>query len=551
MPFDDTGTENLWEELFDKETTEERAAREAREATPEYQRRQESYTLRWLHPDTPSAVRKVHGKVMRHINRTRHLMRDGRGYNISLGVILGEEEPTLEEQKRMRGYELEEKARTELGEDIVFFEYGDQILDFKEEDGDCIPLFGQGWRDDESHVKVGELRRGLQALLKEATGDEILTLKQEYFRWMGYFRSERSDSVLPHYFVSLDDQINREEDHGRAIQELKEMVDTAMQSHANPDKLLEQLIQHGVAEVDAQIILKEFEDLADASPTKLKTKNVVYHINDRNGKRKILKFVTQKEEAEIEAKVNYYFSRHPMLAQYIPRSDLEQPIAVLVGDSVKYLTVQEEVIENAPRSLGYWIKALARMHVYGSQIMNALGVTKQALGLAREKDDERLEEGSIVYEASVREDTIGAYLGKNQTFIHRDFRRVNRRSGFALDWGHAGWGEALIDLSALLLDYELQAGNPFTESDYKNCINAYLNERNASLGVKNPTVKEVEVAYHEFTALGMVYAQAEAGYVTCNRNGRSPWEIENTNFLLGMMKTFEGTLLRLYSERTK
>jgi hypothetical protein len=329
-----------------------------------------------------------------------------------------------------------------------------------------------------------------------------------------------------------------------ALRELREMgfeieVDVDYSSpEMGLDSLEEILVGQGINPYAAMVISAEFGDLQECHPAKVASKNQVYHVDG-----KVIKLVTNKKEAEIEALVNREFSQHPVLGKYVARGLVDKPIEVKLDGATKYMVVQEDVSTNVgDPGLKYWLKAAAQLQVYGTEIMDRLGNYHPALSLTKEKDEARVKDSGIIIDPDIRKDLKDAGIENQLVFIHQDLRAANREGIKVIDWGHAGRGNPYLDVARILLDAQLQRGRPFTEGDYKQCISFFLGERNKALKIEGPTVAEVNRGYQEFKEISLLYAEAQSAYLVSKGNACSVEERDNCEFLISQIGSIEKEL---------
>jgi thiamine kinase-like enzyme len=338
------------------------------------------------------------------------------------------------------------------------------------------------------------------------------------------------------------------------IEDVKDLILTVMRGsgieldNKQDSDLIDTLITQGISPLYAQVIAAEFEDLKDASPATIASKNQVYHVGG-----KIVKFVNKKDEADIEAKVNFHFSRDKRLAHLVPKSDLDEAIEVQIGDTTKYITIQEDVSSKSrEQGLDYWLKnALPRIHVYGTKVMDKEGIFRKANTVTDERSEGMIEESGLVIDTFLRDEMKSLDLEDVLTFIHQDLRRQNQEGQYAIDWGNAGRGNPYIDLARVLLDSQLQKGNIFDESDYKKHLHTYLTERNNLMKIDAPSDNDVNQAYNEFRKVALVFSQKQAAYLITKGDDCSPGELQDKEFLSHTAKNIERELVRSPAQMTK
>jgi hypothetical protein len=324
--------------------------------------------------------------------------------------------------------------------------------------------------------------------------------------------------------------------------------------HNYKQSIIETLINQGFYEENAHTVADLFqENIENGNPAEVSSKNQVYHITDRQGNKKVVKFVASEKEARIEALVNYHFSRDPILKHFIPRGDLKEPIEVMVNNAPMYITIQEDVRDKADKRfdyvlqhgtrqqvheyLRYWMAVLARVHVIGTKIMNQIGNDDRALSLTKDKDKERIKGlYSILGRAFPKglwRDLAQSDIERRNEFIHQDTRLENRLCQYIIDWGHAGRGNGLLDVARVLSDGIVQLKAGLSEEDYKGLISMYLTEKRSLLGIGNElTNGEVNAAYEEFKGMQWLYENAQSAYLESRGGIISPSEEQTKKIMI-------------------
>lgn len=320
---------------------------------------------------------------------------------------------------------------------------------------------------------------------------------------------------------------------------MRRNFDNRYSKFTNLNNVVDTLLRHGLDEEDALILSTHFGDVLKAQLAEGKTKNLVYKVETKDGRKVVVKFVKDKAEADIEALVNYEFSKDPLLGPHVARSDMQTPVEVKSDDSSLYLIVQEDISEKTdPRIdycrkygtreqkldyLRYWARVLARFHVRGTEIMDALENHKPAQSLHREKDMERIGSTSTREERRVIEDIVAEDSEQGSTFIHSDAGH-NKMGQFLIDWGNSGRGNPYLDLARLFVDASIQnnSSNLLNEDEKKHMIREYLQEtqrltRQTHKGQKDNSVcvtnAEVERAYAQYSHIEYLMNCAIGSYM--------------------------------------
>lgn len=316
------------------------------------------------------------------------------------------------------------------------------------------------------------------------------------------------------------------------------------------DSLVDTLIGQGVRPIDAEVIASNFEDVVEGKSPEVKSKNVVYHISDVYGNNRVIKFVKDKKEAEAECFANFHFSQHPILRRYVPRGFIDKPLEVILGDDLRYVTIQEDVSETKSKNLDdvlisgskdevidyleNWMKVLARFHVYGTEIADRYDNNNPALRLTKEKDEDRVR--NIEHDPILRSDVRAEVIEDKLEYIHQDIRSENRLGNYAIDWGHSGRGNPLLDVARVLLDVDVKKKLSFDEDFYKHFIGIYLDEKSR---ISRKSMRDVDSAYLEFKKLGLIYMQSQSAYLISKGKDCSPKEKETISYMDITGKNFE------------
>lgn len=336
----------------------------------------------------------------------------------------------------------------------------------------------------------------------------------------------------------------------------------------NGASLIDTLLHAGIPEIDAIAIDSLFDELQKCRPAALQSKNVVYHVVDKNGRPLVLKFVANKGEADMEALILSEFPHDPHLRNTVkvPRGYNRVPIPVTVGEATKYLVIQEDVstanrafdatLQRGSRRQVYSLlerrlRIAAHIHVYGTQLMEKLGNHQRALRLDKEKDEARILESGILMDSRLRADTLSRGVLYGNELIHQDLRpeniiepRVLSLDDTIIDWGHAGRGTGLIDVARLLLDHRAQRYGAFGKDEYAYFLRVYLAEKKKLMGLKGEiTTQELERVYHDFMGVCVLYAQAQGAYLIQKAHACSPDEAASGQYLRSSVRDLERELI--------
>ncbi len=306
--------------------------------------------------------------------------------------------------------------------------------------------------------------------------------------------------------------------------------------HAHSHSFLDELLHQNIAEQDACALVAAIDDdiAAAHEADEQSVKNRVYHVTDRDGHKKIVKIVGNEDEATIENLILTEFGKHSVLAKYVPQVYTSRPLEIETAFGRRYVIVEEDISSNeqalfqclftngnkrqVQAYLNYWIKALAEIHYYGTEIMNKchdLIAHRTALPLMKDKDRERILRSGIVYDHSLQHDLVSTSVEECSTFIHQDCRLENRLGSQLVDFGHSGGGNPMLDLVRLFVDPRLE-WLQFGEQEYKKFIREYLSQRKKmSTGTENVSVaaQEVNALYDDFCTLRVLYSQSQAAYL--------------------------------------
>lgn len=370
-------------------------------------------------------------------------------------------------------------------------------------------------------------------LKKEITWAKIAncSTREEANRW-SFLKptSKQTNNIICLRSIDLKDETENDffPEYQRSIRDKVEMNSASTQRRNASETIVSKLIANGIREEHAIAAVDAFE-VREGYTIDEMSKNIVYLITDTRGNIHIIKFSNQKAEAEIEAAVNYHFGKDPQLARYVARSDLATPIECLVEESPVYVTLQErrtgtpfanllqEGKIQTEKYLTEWMRILARLHVYGTEIMNNVGQYTAALRLSKAKDEERIALANhiapLMADAGLRRALTSVGIEEGGDFIHQDIRIENRIGVCAIDWGHAGRGNYLLDIARILSDAAVQRYERIDEDAERKYIGAYLKERRRCEGKNSsPHRMEIEAVHREYQAIQLLYYQAQSGY---------------------------------------
>ncbi len=325
---------------------------------------------------------------------------------------------------------------------------------------------------------------------------------------------ETEDNLFPEYQSPLHDRV--------------EVTSPGSITKPVSETIVNRLIANGISEEHA-IAATHFFEVSGGDVIDERSKNTVYEIRDLAGTVHIIKFSRQKAEAETEAAVNYHFGRDQRVKRYVAKSDLEKPIECLVEGSPVYVTLQERQAADpflnllwqgkgeTEKYLTEWMRILAKLHVYGTQIMNNVGQHTGALRLSKEKDEERIALANhiapLVKDQALRKALTSAGIEEGRDFIHQDIRIENRIGFCAIDWGHAGRGNYLLDIARVLSDAAVQKYKKLDDATEKKYIAVYLRERRTLEGDNLPLSRvEIDATHREYQVIQLLYYQAQSAY---------------------------------------
>ena len=303
----------------------------------------------------------------------------------------------------------------------------------------------------------------------------------------------------------------------RGFERLDDIIRKYTTQTAATTTLFERLLDQNVPEIYAEVIARDFEDLAELHE-EAPSKNRVYNLRDTQGRSIELKFIpkSRQKEAEMGHLVLKEFAEHPVLSQYVPELLNETLEEFPAGDESFYLVVQEDIRgKTARRSNEEWMKILAQVHVYGAEVMDKVDEYRNAHSMTRDKDEDRIE--SLIIDPTLRRDVVASNIDERTDFIHQDPAK-NIIEGYLIDWDHAGRGNGLIDLVRMFYHPRILAKGGFSEDRQKRYLSVYLNERQRITGNSEPVSDQmVNTAYHELNGLALLYAQAQAGFLTVGK----------------------------------
>ena len=259
------------------------------------------------------------------------------------------------------------------------------------------------------------------------------------------------------------------------------------------ESLVDKLLKTGFHEAHAEFIAENLE-VESGKTIDLETKNQVYFLKDIYGNKKVIKFVDSKKEAELEVAVNKKFGEHHVLKQYVAGTDQDTPIEFEINGETKYAVIQNDITHKAfpeiekamlkneksrHQYVEHWMRTLARIHHYGSEIMSELGMTTPAETIScmpgREKDLMRLEDCAETRNNLDKiKDLVEEATTYQTSFIHFDAKPENRMGTRLIDWGNAGWGSHYLDVSMILNDTRI----PLSNEEKEHFVKQYIQQRN-------------------------------------------------------------------------
>ncbi len=201
--------------------------------------------------------------------------------------------------------------------------------------------------------------------------------------------------------------------------------------------------------------------------------NATFKVQDRDGRRWLLKMHRDKARATMEAAANYYLGNH---FSFIVPGMAPTPLEA----NGLYFTMQEDVSGSSvihPRTPQYWMAALGLFHRDAARILGEEGITLVDAPLRdRYNLQELVEKGKDIHglhiDRRMMEDAV-AYLQESpcKTPIHGDLKRDNRLGPYMVDLEGLGFGHPGRDIALVLM----QAGVPREKWD--NYLHLYLHAK--------------------------------------------------------------------------
>ncbi len=311
--------------------------------------------------------------------------------------------------------------------------------------------------------------------------------------------------------------------------------------------LYETLRKEGFDERVAETIGSHFEDLVRVSPAGVKSKNLVYFVEDVLGQKRVIKLHANKEGADIEALVGYTYSRHPTLKNFVP--SMVDPAATQVSAQGQnyYLTNQQDISLLADSRLEHmrkkgskdqlfayvssWMVHLALLHHHGTQIARNAGITRAAGSLLHERGKERIERAGLILDRALDEDLRNLELEVGSEMIHRDIG-PNHIGQFAIDWDHAGFGNYLVDVVSFLTEADVNRHGFLGENEISHFLREYHTVRKKLAQIDDsidPTFIRKE--FRKFKQLSALYAPFQLGFLRSGEDKLSTEQVMNLALL--------------------
>jgi len=299
------------------------------------------------------------------------------------------------------------------------------------------------------------------------------------------------------------------------------------------ENIAEQLMRSGFRDEEAWIVASLYQnnlqrEIQDGQPVDVMSKNQAYFVRDKQGSLKVIKFVKKDDEADMESLVGFEFPKEKQLADLVKRSEIKDPINIPTSDGEVYITIQDAVEPKAQRPYHWklargnkqqlneyiegWMRKFAKIHVYGTRVMDRNGNYKKSVRVGKELDDERIMQAGLDIDWSLREGIKELGLEDEVGFIHGDPGLSNiiydaeEDKEYLIDWGGSGRGPCMLDILLFLSNGYLQQrygavvkgdkGKGLDEFDFKRFISVYLDEKKSLQGIgESVTDREVEAAY--------------------------------------------------------
>ena len=260
--------------------------------------------------------------------------------------------------------------------------------------------------------------------------------------------------------------------------------------------LVDVLLAAGIPEEALATNQDLWEYLRTIENTGVISKNKTFYAADHNGHEWLVKLLTNKTAARMEAAASYYLGNH---FDFIVPGKFQEPLEAGEG---MYVVIQKS-IRNQPlqdRGLNYWISSLALFHRQAKSILEEQGIVVPDISFRSvEEQQERYGQGrqnnDLRFNPQQWNDVL-SYFQKSphKTVIHHDPKSANIHGGFLLDYETIATGDAGIDLATQFARYSTP------EEQWNQHLELYATLR----GIKSILADEVR-NLHQSTKEAMAY----------------------------------------------
>lgn len=257
---------------------------------------------------------------------------------------------------------------------------------------------------------------------------------------------------------------------------------------AEASSLFTILKNYNIDELQALYIINKHDDnIKSIKSSGKKTKNEVYFATTNDGRKRIIKFTFEKEEAYIENKILHEFGKHEVLSLWNAKSFTEDVIEVNNKDINSYLSIQEDISDRTSYApdinlksrtkvglanyLNFWMDRLAELNAYGTPIYEKIGINQT---IHEKFNDKRIDKSrnlnkkihsEFFYNTEEFQQIIfEKYQQNKKTALHTDLLN-NRLGSMVIDYGNAAIGNELSDVQSILGDPNIQIKSGFKIDD--------------------------------------------------------------------------------------
>jgi hypothetical protein len=236
-------------------------------------------------------------------------------------------------------------------------------------------------------------------------------------------------------------------------EEIKKAIPS--QSGTHRDDILNALSIAGIPEQVIECNRDLMHFLADCDRNEERSRNMTFHVQDKNGQAWLLKLNPDRERALMDSLASYYLSRH---FDFILPSMFPEPVSA-AGYHMTFHFTPPKFIGKEP--LEYWIDAFAKLHSEGKDVfqrynLSVPSIVFPAVDMLSDKQGRVSKESGFTLDKDRLEGAVARLSSSPRlSLVMNDVRPQHLIGEHMCDLELMGLGHPGVDLAPLLMVYQV------------------------------------------------------------------------------------------------